>query len=100
MVRDNQSKADAAMSSVLAPISKSGRALQFGGSPAVEQRIGDSDSPHPNPLPRRGEVVLDAGRLSREGRARKNMCFCETNPPFFDGIFIVSDYEYVHCERN
>jgi len=26
--------------------------------------------------------------------------FCETNPPFFEGIFDGSDYEYVCCEGN
>jgi hypothetical protein len=28
------------------------------------------------------------------------MCFCETNPPFFDRIFVVSGYEYMRCKRN
>jgi hypothetical protein len=32
------------------------------------------------------------------------MCFCETNPPFFGGISVVSGYEYISysekCRRN
>ena len=28
------------------------------------------------------------------------MCFCETNPPFFDRICIVSGYEYMRCTGN
>jgi len=40
-------------------------------------------------------------RLQRRGtKAAPNMCFCETNPPFFDGIFVVSDYGYMCCARN
>jgi len=28
------------------------------------------------------------------------MRFCETNPPFFEWIFVVSGYEYICCTRN
>jgi hypothetical protein len=56
-----------------------------------------------------GERLARSGERNRAHRARlqrrgakiaPNMCFSETNPPFFDGIFIVSDYENVHCARN
>ena len=41
-------------------------------------------------------------------KARQRCCaqlgahirFCETNPPFFERIFGVSDYEYICCEGN
>src|SRR6266404_4045415 len=80
--------ANAAASGALAPISKSVQALQFGGSTAI----------HPESFrgrERRGCKARSGGR-NRAHRARlqrrvagvgKNMCFCETNPPFFERFF-------------
>jgi hypothetical protein len=105
MTTEDQSKADAAARGPRAPISKSGQALEFGGSTATERhgyknRSGGRNRAHRAWLRRRhglGAFAADDSGVSRtrlvqlgsvwlgcpqgERKRRKNMRFCETNSP-------------------
>ena len=67
------------------------------------------NTPHPNPLPqgeRQAEWQGFRRRSSSYGGQVGATCggapirFCETNPPFFDGIYIVNAYECMRYARN
>jgi len=41
-----------------------------------------------------------AARRGYKEDVHQNMSFYQTNPPFFDGFFDGSAYEYIGCTRN